>query len=113
MIGLDTVPAMEVVGLDELAGKLHPSALRISPQMAAVLAHLFGESWTQPPLVWMRISDSGTVETDFGPIGTATELTANLLAVSRAADLSTVEQGRLFAAARTHVEGYDPDVPER
>ena len=89
----DLEPSIEEIRGDAtLADKLHPSRFsEMSPKMAAIVAFLVGEEWTNPTIRTLSITSDGYVVSDKHFIGTAEDLENNLEALIHAAELTEDE----------------------
>lgn len=105
--GLDAVEGgwkisggVEADPLMTLKARLHPSTLRTSPRMSAVLAFALGESWTNPTIDSMTITSDGIVLTQQGNcvFSSFAELEDNYNGALRTVDATDAERAAFWSA---------------
>jgi hypothetical protein len=102
-----------VVGYCELAvtlvDKLHPDRFSaMSGKMAAIVAYILGESWTEPEIDALSVTSDGFVLTDAEFFGEAADLDRNLLNLLVVADLTPAERAEFERLYRKHVDDWRP-----
>ena len=66
---------MAIVGFMTLADKLHPDRFSsMSGRMAAIVAYVLGESWTEPAIESLSVTSDGFVTTESEFIREAADL---------------------------------------
>jgi len=76
-----------------LSEKLHPDRFSaMSGKMAAIVAYVLGESWTEPAIQALSVTSDGYVTTDSEFFGEAADLDRNLLNLLIAAGLTQDER---------------------
>lgn len=87
-------PSIEEIRGDEtLEDKLHPSRFTaMSPKMAAIVAFILGESWTEPDILSLSITSDGCVVSDRCFIGSMEDFSRNISALIQAAELTKDEE---------------------
>jgi hypothetical protein len=76
-----------------LATKLHPKNFtEMSPRMAAIVAYIVGESWTEPNIKWLSITTDGCIVSERHYLGQGYDLDKNIDALIQVADLSKEEE---------------------
>lgn len=105
---LHAVPEVEVERLRQtLARKLHPSRFTgMSGKMAAIVAFLLGEEWTDPVMVSLAVTSDRFVVSDAAFIGAASDLERNLINLVKAAELDESECVYLDSLVRAKVEDW-------
>jgi len=92
-----------------LADKLHPDRFSaMSGRMAAIVAYVLGESWTDPDIASLSVTSDGFVTTESEFIGEAADLDRNLLNLLVAADLSPDERAEFEQLYRERVDDWRP-----
>lgn len=92
-----------------LAGKLRPDRFSaMSGKMAAIVAYILGESWTEPEIAALSVTSDGYVTTDAEFFGEAADLDRNLLNLLVAADLAPDERAEFERLYRERVDDWRP-----
>lgn len=92
-----------------LSDKLHPDRFtEMSGKMAAIVAYVLGEEWTDPAIQWMSVSSDGYVTTDADFLGDAADLDRNLRKLLIAAQLSPDEREEFAQRFRQRVDDHRP-----
>lgn len=96
-----------------LKDKLHPDRFtEMSGKMAAIIAFVLGEDWTDPAIQWMSVSSDGYVTTDTDFLGDAADLDRNIRKLLIAAQLSPEEREEFARMFQERVDDHRP-APER
>lgn len=81
-----------------LTEKLHPDRFTdMSGKMAAIVAYVIGEPWTEPAITALSVASDGFVTTEAEFMGEAADLDRNLLNLLVAAELFRRGTGRVRA----------------
>jgi hypothetical protein len=92
-----------------LAAKLHPDRFTaMSGRMAAIVAYILGESWSQPEIVALSVTSDGFVTTEAEFFGAAADLDRNLLNLLIAAGLTNEERAEFERRYRERVDDWRP-----
>ena len=92
-----------------LAEKLHPDRFTdMSGKMAAIVAYVIGEPWTEPEIIALSVTSDGFVTTEAEFMGEAADLDRNLLNLLVAADLSNAERAEFERLYRERVDDWRP-----
>lgn len=92
-----------------LALKLHPDRFSaMSGKMAAIVAYILGESWTEPEIAALSVTSDGFVLTDAEFFGEAADLDRNLLNLLVAAEVTTEERADFERLYRERVDDWRP-----
>lgn len=92
-----------------LADKLHPERFTaMSARMAAIVAYILGEEWTEPPITALSVTADGYVTTDTDFLGEAADLDRNLLNLLLAAGLTADERAEFERRYRERVDDWRP-----
>lgn len=101
-----------------LKDKLHPDRFsEMSGKMAAIIAFVLAEDWTDPAIRWMSVSSDGYVTTDSDFLGDAADLDRNIRKLLIAAQLSPAEREEFAQLFRERVDDHraakdQPDYAE-
>lgn len=96
-LGPLAMPPAAIVRRVTLSTKLHPDRFSaMSGKMAAIVAYILGESWTEPEIAALSVTTDGFVLTDAEFFGEAADLDRNPLNLLVAAEV-TPEERRLRA----------------
>jgi outer membrane murein-binding lipoprotein Lpp len=97
----------------QLASKLNPNVLKVSPKFTAMLAYFLDERWADPRIVGMTVTSDGIllVGTARDPMmneiaGEVSDLDRNLAGVSKAVDLTQAETKALKAFAYAKITDW-------
>jgi hypothetical protein len=92
-----------------LSDKLRPDRFtQMSGRMAAIVAYILGESWTEPAIRALSVTSDGFVTTDEEFLGEAADLDRNLLNLLIAADLTVDERAAFERLYRKRVDDWRP-----
>ncbi len=92
-----------------LADKLRPTRFtEMSGKMAAIVAFILGESWTDPEIVALAVTSDGFVTTESEFFGEASDLDRNPLNLLVAADLTTNERAEFERLYQERVDDWRP-----
>jgi hypothetical protein len=90
-----------------LASKLHPDRFSaMSGRMAAIVAYILGESWTEPEIAALSVTSDGFVLTDAEFFGEAADLDRNLL--NLASETTPEERAEFERLYRERVDDWRP-----
>jgi hypothetical protein len=90
-----------------LADKLHPDRYTaMSGRMAAIVAYVLGEDWTDPAIAALSVTSDGFVITDSDFIGEAADLDRNLLDLLALASLTAEERQEFERRYRERVDDW-------
>lgn len=105
---MDGLPVSEREALRQaLSRKLHPTRFTgMSGKMAAIVAFVLGEEWTDPAMVSLSITSDDHVVSDAAFIGDASDLKRNLVALMDAAELDAHERVFLDWLVRAKVDDW-------
>lgn len=96
-------------GTMTLASKLHPDRFSaMSGKMAAIVAYILGESWTEPEIAALSVTSDGFVLTDAEFFGEAADLDRNLLNLLVAAEATAQERADFERRYRERVDDWRP-----
>lgn len=96
-------------GAMTLASKLHPDRFSaMSGKMAAIVAYILGESWTEPEIAALSVTSDGFVLTDAEFFGEAADLDRNLLNLLVAAEATAQERADFERRYRERVDDWRP-----
>jgi hypothetical protein len=92
-----------------LASKLHPDRFSaMSGRMAAIVAYILGESWTEPEIAALSVTSDGFVLTDAEFFGEAADLDRNLLNLLVASQVTPDERAEFERLYRERVDDWRP-----
>jgi hypothetical protein len=92
-----------------LTEKLHPERFSaMSGKMAAIVAYILGESWTEPEIAALSVTSDGFVLTDAEFFGEAADLDRNLLNLLVAAEVTPEERAEFERLYRERVDDWRP-----
>ena len=75
--------------MTNLSDLLHPRRFtEMSPRMAAIVAYVLGQHWTEPEIAWLSVSTDGYVSSDSHFIGSGQDLDRNIANLLDAAELT-------------------------
>lgn len=98
--------------MSSLADKLRPDRFTaMSGRMAAIVAFILGETWTDPEIAWMSVTPDGYVSTESDFIGSASDLDRNLRSLLSAAGLSPAERAEFDDLYSMRVDDHRLDRP--
>jgi hypothetical protein len=80
----------------------------MSGKMAAIVAYILGESWTDPEIAALSVTSDGFVLTDAEFFGEAADLDRNLLNLLVAADVTPDERSEFERLYRERVDDWRP-----
>lgn len=90
-----------------LAQKLHPNRFPLmSPKMAAIVAFILGENWTEPSLDALTITADGCLVSATGFLGAAVDLEENIAGLIDAAGLSAEERSAFHRLRRRRITDW-------
>jgi len=90
-----------------LAQKLHPSRFTaMSPRMAAIVAYILGEAWTEPTIGGLSITSDGFLIADGNLIGDVASLDHNILMLFAVTDLDDSERASFMRQYRAKVQDW-------
>lgn len=93
-----------------LADKLRPDRFSaMSGRLAAIVAFILDETWTDPEIAWMSVTEDGYVSTESDFIGLASELDRNLRSLLTAAGLTRAERAEFDALYSMRVDDHRAD----
>jgi hypothetical protein len=99
----------EPVAGTTIADKLRPDRFSaMSSKMAAIVAYILGESWTEPEIAALSVTSDGFVLTDAEFFGEAADLDRNLLNLLVAAVLTPEERAEFERLYRARVDDWRP-----
>lgn len=76
--------------------------------MAAIVAYILDEDWTEPAIAWISVTPDGHVTSDRTFLGAADDLDRNLLNLLIAAELTTEERAEFERRYRERVDDWRP-----
>jgi hypothetical protein len=92
-----------------LTEKLNPDRFsEMSGKMAAIVAYILAESWTEPEITALSVTSDGFVLTDAEFFGEAADLDRNLLNLLVAADVTREERSEFERLYRERVDDWRP-----
>lgn len=97
-----------------LAEKLHPRNFTgMSGKMAAIVAYLLGEVWTEPHILEISITSDGILDAftscyEHDWLGSASDLEDNLLRLMDAAKLSAKERAEIVRLLCRRIRDFRP-----
>jgi hypothetical protein len=92
-----------------IADKLHPDRFTaMSGKMAAIIAYVLGEAWTEPEITALSVTSDGFITTDSEFLGDASDLDRNILNVLLAAGLTDDERQEFERRYRERVDDWRP-----
>jgi hypothetical protein len=80
----------------------------MSGKMAAIVAYILGESWTEPDIAALSVTSDGFVLTDAEFFGEAADLDRNLLNLLVAAEVTPEERADFERLYRERVDDWRP-----
>lgn len=80
----------------------------MSGKMAAIIAYILGESWTEPEIAALSVTSDGFVLTDAEFFGEAADLDRNLLNLLVAAEVTPEERADFERLYRERVDDWRP-----
>lgn len=83
----------------------------MSPKMAAIVAHILGESWTNPEIMWLSISCDGFVTSDSDFIGSVDDLERNTHNLLDAAELTKEERLEFWRMYHGKIDDWRQQIP--
>jgi hypothetical protein len=103
------LPPAAIVRRVTLSTKLHPDRFSaMSGKMAAIVAYILGESWTEPDIAALSVTSDGFVLTDAEFFGEAADLDRNLLNLLVAAEVTPEERADFERLYRERVDDWRP-----
>ena len=106
--GAAATPAA-IVRCVTLTSKLQPDRFsEMSGKMAAIVAYILGESWTDPEIAALSVTSDGFVLTDAEFFGEAADLDRNLLNLLVAAEVTPDERADFERLYRERVDDWRP-----
>lgn len=92
-----------------LAAKLHPDRFTaMSGRMAAIVAYILGETWSEPEIIALSVTSDGFVTTEAEFLGEAADLDRNILNLLIAAGLTADERAEFEGRYRERVDDWRP-----
>ena len=92
-----------------LAEKRHPDRFtEMSGKMAAIVAYVLEEAWSEPAITSLSVTADGHVTADHEFLGTAADLDRNLLDLLLAAELTADERAEFERRYRERVDDWRP-----